>query len=444
LFERLFGTSAAAEAEKSPASDTPAAAEPTTPATVEHAPATAEQPASLTVSARSEALPAKDESTALETVPPLAEPTPPVSPPVTAPPLDAAAQPTAPAGPGLLERLFGLFVPADTQKSPTGDIAETPGPALPAAVERASLPAIEPPASPAESATIETAAEHDDGAPATATARAPLPPQPALMQLPLPVIGKIRGPENPEPEPVAVVAAPAPKPKEKPAAIETAAAPVALVTAPPKPQPAPRREPLQDVTLSLGETMALGRPLMRDRLPAQSCIDRRSWPAVFCVEPVDWPADVAALFTVNSSLYRGAMAVVRYEQEGAVHYHAIFPTESFAAVVAYLERVYGPPTDRGDRMMAVVGRPRQPNPMVRWLSVDGTTRQTSVLEVRAFDDVRNFLPDMSFGALRLFRENARPVFDILNPSDLMLLRMRQSATRADEGSPPSKTGPARR
>jgi len=165
---------------------------------------------------------------------------------------------------------------------------------------------------------------------------------------------------------------------------------------------------------------------------------------VFCVEPVDWPAEINAVFAVNSSLYRGAMAVARYEQESAVHYHAIFPTESFAAVVAYLERLYGSPTEQGDRMMAVVGQPRQPNPTVRWISIDGKTRETAVLEVRTFDDVRNFLPDTSFGAIRLFQANARPVFDILSPSDLLLLRMRQSTARVDDAPRPTKTAPAKR
>jgi hypothetical protein len=464
LLERLFGFFASTEAEKSPASDTPAAPGPAAPTMAEPSPPPAAEPlAGLTLSAKSEVPPAKDEGAPSKAAAPPSEPTPPVSPPAAPPPSEAAlpAPSAAPAGPSLLERLFGLFASTETEKSPTGDTSAPPGPLMPAKVEQSSLPAIEPPASPIESAKTEVSADNDDGTLTTAMARAPVPPQPALTELPLPVIGKIRGPDNPAPEPLpppsvpspvpepSIAAPPAAKPDVKPppaapAATDTAATPVAVVTAPSRPKPIPRREPLRDVTLALGDTMVLGRPLMRDRLPAQSCIERRSWPAVFCVEPVDWPADVAALFTVNASLYRGAMAVVRYEPEGAVHYHAIFPTESFAAVTAYLERLHGPPTEQGERMMAVVGQPRQPNPMMRWVSVDGTTRDTAVLEVRAFDDVRNFLPDTSFGVIRLFRENARPVFDILNPSDLLLLRMRQSAVRANEEPIPAKTGPAKR
>lgn len=454
LLEKLFGLFAPTEAEKSPAGDSSATPEPATPTV-------AEPPPSLTVSATSEGPPAQDDGAPSGAIAPSAEPTPPALPPPAAAHPEAASTPSAvvSTGPSLLERLFGLFATAEEKKSPTGDSpSETPGPV--AAMERLSLPAPVAPGPSTDSAKSEAATENNDGAPAAALTQPLGLTQPAFTDLPLPVIGKIRGPDNPTPEPLppspppspspepSVAAAPAPKPAAKPpsaapAPTDTAATTVALMTAPPKPKPNLRREPLRDVALALGETAVLGRPLVRG-LPAQSCIDRRSWSAVFCVEPVDWPADVAPLFTVNSSLYRGAMAVVRYEPEGAVHYHAIFPTESFAAVVAYLERVYGPPTDRGDRLMAVVGQPRQPNPTARWVSVDATTRQTAVLEVRAFDDVRNFLPDTSFGVIRLFRENARPVFDVLNPSDLLLLRMRQSAVRVDEGSPPAKTGPAKR
>lgn len=486
LFERLFGGTkgqvAATDAEKPPTRDEPTAPKPAPEAMAERPPLpAAEQPASLTVSAKSEEAPANDGSAPAAAITPPSDPTPLVSlPPATPPPEAPSPAPTAaPRGPSLLERLFGLFAPADAEKSPASDAPSTPAPVTTVVtVAGPTLLPAEPEASPADSAKIETPMKNDDGTPATAMALAPLSQPAAPMELPLPVIGKIRGPDNPAPEPPpppsvpgpvpepSVAAAPAVKPEEKPAPSQPApkssdsavaaaampspatpvapaataavATPVALIATPPKPKPIPRPEPLRDVTLTLGDTIALGRTLTRDRLPAQSCIERRSWPAVFCVEPVDWPAEINAVFAVNSSLYRGAMAVARYEQESAVHYHAIFPTESFPAVMAYLERLYGPPTEQGDRMMAVVGQPRQPNPTVRWISIDGKTRETAVLEVRTFDDVRNFLPDTSFGTIRLFRENARPVFDILSPSDLLLLRMRQSTARVDDAPRPAR------
>ena len=187
---------------------------------------------------------------------------------------------------------------------------------------------------------------------------------------------------------------------------------------------APSRPVLQGVDLALGNSVRLGRRFDASTPTVGSCVTKRAYDAVFCVGAVDWPPAVAPAFDVRSSLYSGIRAVIRYDGGSASGVHAIFPTAAFAEVVDHFTARYGPPNESAKLMMAMIGEPRRPNPMVRWVAAaDGNA--VDVLEVRTFDDSRGTLPDLQYGVVRLFREGAASVFRHLSTGDLLVLHMKR-------------------
>jgi hypothetical protein len=186
---------------------------------------------------------------------------------------------------------------------------------------------------------------------------------------------------------------------------------VAQVRLPPPRLPPPAdvpREDLDTVALILGRSAALGKaapPTPEEAEAGARCVQTAGGATVVCVEPVDWPAEVAPLVRVESDMYRGAQAIVRYDEGKATRLHALFPTQSFDAVVAFCTRRFGPPLKTLDR-----GTAGRTNPTVLWMSVDPVTDQVVALEIRKFDDVRGAYPDTVHGAMMLFPASAAPVF----------------------------------
>ena len=208
------------------------------------------------------------------------------------------------------------------------------------------------------------------------------------------------------------------------------------------------RSILQGVDLALGNSVRLGRLFDAANPPVGGCIAKRAYDAIFCIEDVDWPSAVAPAFDVRSSLYAGVRAITRYDGGAASGVHAIFPTAAFAEVVDHFTTRYGPPNESANLMMAMIGEPRRPNPMVRWVAAaDGKT--VDILEVRTFDDSRGTLPNLRYGVVRLFREGAVSVFRHLSTGDLLVLHMRRigQPRELDEevdrpGSTPANPAPA--
>jgi hypothetical protein len=210
----------------------------------------------------------------------------------------------------------------------------------------------------------------------------------------------------------------------------------------------PGRSILQGVELTLGNSVRLGRHFDAANPPVGGCVAKRAYDAIFCIEDVDWPSAVAPAFDVRSSLYTGIRAITRYDGGAASGIHAIFPTAAFVEVVDYFAARYGPPNESANLMMAMIGEPRRPNPMVRWVAAaDGKT--VDILEVRTFDDSRGTLPNLRYGVVRLFREGAASVFRHLSTGDLLVLHMKRigQPREIDEeanrpGSTPETPAPA--
>jgi len=197
------------------------------------------------------------------------------------------------------------------------------------------------------------------------------------------------------------------------------------------PRPPGRRETalpeniLQGIVFSLGRMTTLGKA-PPPQAPApwyhKNCIDKKMGSLTFCIEPLDWPEEIRTHFLTDSILYEDTQSVVRYDEGAATYYHVLFPSSSYASVVDYFSRRYGPPTQTLKRSIAPLAAPRMLNPTVIWQSIAPVTNLLTTLEVRQFDDNRGGFPDTKRGAVYLYHEWSQPVFPQLSSVELMLLR----------------------
>jgi len=126
------------------------------------------------------------------------------------------------------------------------------------------------------------------------------------------------------------------------------------------------------------------------------------------------------LVRIRSGIFRDARALVRYDDGKATRVHALFPSPSFDAIVAFWTGRFGPPVKTLERR-PVAG---QPNPSVVWMGIDPTTDMAVALEVHKFDDVRSSYPDTEHGAIMLFPAFAVPIFPRMPLLDLRLRMMK--------------------
>jgi hypothetical protein len=115
-------------------------------------------------------------------------------------------------------------------------------------------------------------------------------------------------------------------------------------------------------------------------------------------------------------------------------------------VIAWARKKYGPPTDFWRRTIAPFGKPRKRNPTYVWRSTDPKTKQTTVLEVRKFDDSRNVFPDTKHGSVRLYVAGGQPVFPAVTALDIMSIdwAARSDPTDGSIGSAIANTLPVKR
>ncbi len=205
--------------------------------------------------------------------------------------------------------------------------------------------------------------------------------------------------------------------------IESASAPPGV---PPPPRPgALTRTSLQDVILSIGESVTLENtlPPVQDGLdPLNECIKKNRGTTLFCVEPVDWPDNLRTAFSVPTILYTGPMAITRYDQGTPSRFHALFDSNQFEQIVAYFQARYGEPTEIWKRSIAPLAKPRMDNPTIAWRSRSSRSNVITVLEIRKFDDSRGGFPDTTRGAVMLYHQNAASIFPQVSSHELMRLR----------------------
>lgn len=225
--------------------------------------------------------------------------------------------------------------------------------------------------------------------------------------------------ETPKPEVRASMAAKEGRPlglEGPPDAVDVAPVRTAMVST-----PAPTRK-TSDSVLSLGNSIyitAAMPPESADPSERNFCVKKSRGAVVFCVEPVDWPAKLSRQLRVNSIMYQGAQAIVRYDNGTATRIHAIFPTESHAALITHYTQRFGKPTATSEHAITPFAQPRQANQVVSWERIDPLTHEKTTLEIRRYDDTRGSFPDMRYGAILLYNTASPPIFPVLSTLDLM-------------------------
>ena len=189
---------------------------------------------------------------------------------------------------------------------------------------------------------------------------------------------------------------------------------------------------IPSVVLTVGESLTLGRTLSDAMNRAANCFQKGKNGGWYCLETADWPDEIRGRLEVSTWLYRKAWTIVHYRSGKAQRIFSVFPARNFNRVVRYLEAKFGPPAVETDQTIALIGAPPKLNINVMWNRKNpGGSR--SVLEVRKYDNVRRMVPDTKIGFIRLYREGTKPIFRIINESDLMLQSLRHSRISLNSG-----------
>ncbi len=174
----------------------------------------------------------------------------------------------------------------------------------------------------------------------------------------------------------------------------------------------------------MGRSVILGKapPVNADQAKSKkACIDKRRGVILFCIERIDWPTELESTMQVDTVMYQGLNAIVRYDNGVATRFHALFPSESFDAIVTYYIRRLGDPMNIWRRTISPLAAPVRENPTVSWQALNPLTQTTSILEIRRFDDTRGGFPDEKRGAVMLYSAQSGPIFPQVSAFELMRL-----------------------
>lgn len=197
---------------------------------------------------------------------------------------------------------------------------------------------------------------------------------------------------------------------------------------------------LSGVSLTVGQSLKIAKePLEKPKTGPDTrkpCIQKRAGALMFCCEPVDWAATIKPYFEVNTIMYQGFQAVIRYDEGRASNFFTLFDSRAYATIIDYYTKRYGPPTQTLKRGIAPLAQPRRANPVSIWRSIDPTTSLVSTLEIRQFDDSRVGFPDIRRGALMLYHAWSEPIFPQLSALELMVLKPHEDANVGADRSKP--------
>jgi hypothetical protein len=199
-----------------------------------------------------------------------------------------------------------------------------------------------------------------------------------------------------------------------------------MITSPsPTGQPVASNAVLTAGSLVLGQNAMLGKGLpMGSNMLAQNkaCIQKRNGATTFCIEGLNWSEDIQDQLYVNTVMYQGLNAIVRYDNGVATRYHSLFPSEKYKAIVDHYIVRMGQPSNVWQRTITPLAAPAQANPTVSWQAYNPATQMHLVLEIRQYDDTRGGFPDEQRGAIMLYNVQAGTIFPQVSAFELMRLR----------------------
>jgi len=196
--------------------------------------------------------------------------------------------------------------------------------------------------------------------------------------------------------------------------------------------------PLRDIDLYMGRDSVIGAPYDKTAFKREACVERALHGSVFCLKSLNWPAEIASSFNADTAFVLPGEGLVRYENGAVSRVYSVFNASDFTEVVKFMQHRFGPPQEREVGWMHMLEAPQMPNTTFRWKAVSADRRDTIVLEVRNFDDLRRSFADMEHGMVRLYREGSRPIFKHISTMDLMLMQRRRVANAPVEVNAPPK------
>ena len=201
-----------------------------------------------------------------------------------------------------------------------------------------------------------------------------------------------------------------------------------------------RETALGNIDLYVGKDTVIGTPYDAKKFGPEDCIERPLHGSTFCLANLDWPAEIVEQFAVDTAFTLPGEALIRFENGAISRVYAIFDSQNFADVIKHMQRNFGAPSEREIVWMPVMEAPRLPNTTFRWKALSRDRKDTMILEVRNYDDLRRSFADMQHGLVRLYRDGSRPIFKHISTMDLMLMQRKRLARApvAVNASPPQQ------
>lgn len=185
--------------------------------------------------------------------------------------------------------------------------------------------------------------------------------------------------------------------------------------------------PLAEIDLFLGEKTVIGAPYREQDFAKNACLEQPIHGTVFCLAQLGWPSEIAPSFALDTAYTLPGEGILRFENGATSRVYAVFKAGDFANVVKFMQHRFGPPMEREIVWMHMMEAPKMPNTTFRWTGITRDRKDTIVLEVRNYDDLRRSFADMNHGMVRLYRNGSRPIFKHLSTMDLMLMQRRRLA-----------------
>ena len=153
---------------------------------------------------------------------------------------------------------------------------------------------------------------------------------------------------------------------------------------------------------------------------------------LFCVETMRWNPKIIDAFGTGHFFSGGGRGVVHYHMGRAVQYHVLFPADSFLRISKYLMERYGDASENPRIWTYILGAPKRLNRTLRWRAPSANEDGYDILEIRSINDLRwSGLPQLEYGVVRLYREGAKPIFESVSISDLMMMQIHNNRAQPE-------------
>lgn len=190
--------------------------------------------------------------------------------------------------------------------------------------------------------------------------------------------------------------------------------------------------------LSLSEGFKLGQKLSNDSEALNNCFQKSEKMTWYCLENITLPENLLAYFDKERASDTSLPMLVRYNSGESVRIFTSFPSKHFSAIRDILVEELGEPTSQSKRKMALISSPnldpifRLPlnifsktpefNSSVKWTGGTSGAKDSLVLELRRFDNVKEIQANIKQGVLRLYRRDTMPIYHYVSAQDIDLLQ----------------------